>query len=223
MPKKPRKKRMTKTDRIVNTPIEQIMKEAGKGGMSTLQSYLRTLRIGYGRRVSQIKRAGLYSHAQYVYENSAPRRKTPLKKLTRNQLIAEIARLQHFFKSKTATVEGIREVNNKRNKTIFGIDEEGWAKFEFDIETERRFWTLYNEYNNLYPYGKYFYGSEKVQQILGDIVYNSRDLNEDDFELYFLDMIIEAEERLSKEQAANPRRKGFGPNVYSGKGNPFNK
>lgn len=204
-------KKLTKAEKIAKMPIEDIIKISGPYGRARLIEYARTLRAGYRRRAQSIKNHELISHAQISLEASLPKRNVQLTKLTRNQLILEIARYQKFFNDETSSLAGIRRVNNAQDIRLFGADSRGRPRARLSPEERERFWSLYDEYKNQNPAGTNKYGSETVQQILA-----SRMIDEDGKTV--TEMLDSLEAELSENLTTENME--IMPNVYSGRG-PF--
>lgn len=164
-----RKKRLTKAEQIASMPIEDIIEAASGGNRDVLEKYASTLKGGYTRRVNTFKKAGMFSYAQETYERGGPppSRKTPFKSMSYNQLIHEIARYQQFFNSQTASVQGIREVNQEQDARLFGVDENGNPKDTLSDDERILMWSLYMEFNNQF---KTKFGSNQTQRMLASMV-----------------------------------------------------
>lgn len=169
-------RKKTKAEQLAETPIEQLTKLGGEEGRAQLIKYAKTLRTGYRRRVAQFQRKGLVSHAQLTLEKSLPkeRRAMKLNKLSRNQLILEIRRYQKFFRSKTSSVEGIKEVNKEQDLRIFGESfKSGKPISSLNQDQRITYWDYYDEFVNRYPNYIARYGSERVQEVLADAIEGS--------------------------------------------------
>lgn len=95
-----------------------------------------------------------------------------MNKMNSNQMRMELARLQQFFKAKTSTIPGTRQVSSDVAKRIFGANSKGRAKENFSVDEWRQFWDIYDEYKNQRP-EDVFSQSKVVQQALGQIVIES--------------------------------------------------
>lgn len=210
--KKSKKRRLTKAERIARVPIEELTTLKGDEGRKQLLSYVRTLRTGYVRRVASFRRRGIYSYAQDAFERNAPEGlPEKLKDYTRNQLIGEIARYQHFFSSQTSSLEGINAVNEAQDARIFG-EKKGDPIDTFTQSQRRKFWSLYDEYKNIYKDGIATYTSETVQQFLAS-AYVVDDVMPEYDKALFLEIV---ENMLSQEHDLELIEEA--PSVYSGKG-----
>ncbi|MBD5232335.1 MAG: hypothetical protein HDS66_09350 [Bacteroidales bacterium] len=165
-------KRVTKAEKIAKMSLESLGKLSGESGKKQLLSYARTLKSGYTRRVGSFKRKGLVSHAQISFEKSYPTGKQiPLNKMTRNQLLLEIARYSKFFNDQTSTEKGIRDINRQQDIRIFGANARGAPKMTMTSEEREAFWDFYEEFRNQYPEWSTQPFSESVQQNLADIMF----------------------------------------------------
>lgn len=206
------KKKLTKAEKVAQVPAEQIGKLRGEAGRAQLINYVRTMRMGYNRRVAAFKRKGLVSHAQITLENSLPnkRRRMSLDKLSRNQLILEFIRYQRFFNSETATEKGIRRINREQDIRIFGTDLSGRKPAGEMTQDERiRYWSYYDEFKNQYPNLIARYGSERIQETLASQIA----IDETGKMLDVINNVKYIMEIFSKEPQPEEA-----PNVYSGRG-----
>lgn len=215
--KKPLKKassrstsRLTKAEMISKIPIENIASKSGQAGTDELRAMVRTLMTGYKRRAASLDKRGLVSHAKISLESSlegTTQRK--IKDMTRNQLLLEFARYSKFFNDKTSSQRGIEEVNAEQDKRIFGTDGSGRPARSMDDMERRKFWAVYDEYNNLHPTGIAAFSSETIQKAIGRISLTGKDFN-------LMDSLNEVHEILEREY--RDRTDGSVPNVFSGRG-----
>lgn len=147
----------------------------GKMQSTELKKTLEQARKKYETRVGQFDKQGkyFYSYARtkmddYYSEVGKP----SIKKISRNRAMAELFRLQEFFNSKSSTVKGARDVNREQDIRIFGIDDNGKPIKKMTSEQRKAYWTLYEEFTNQHPNYEYIYGSNSIQQYLGDYVLN---------------------------------------------------
>lgn len=203
----------TKAEQIASMPIEQIAKLKGTQGLKTLQSYVRTLRSGYKRRVGSFARQNQISHAQISLENSYAAPAAPVSKLSRNQLIMEFARYAKFFNDKTSTIQGIKEVNREQDVRIFGATPSGRPKKTMTNDERRRYWELYDEFLNQKPSAYRLYSSETVQQTIANAVFSK----DGTMPVNLVEFFNNIEAQLSQEADDI----GVGFNVYSGRGDIF--
>lgn len=204
---------MTKAEKIAKIPIEKIM-TAKKEDIDKLRGYLRVLSSGYRRRVGSFRRKGLVSYAQISFEVSFPEniKGKPIKDLSRDQLILEIARYQHFFNSSTSSEKGIIKVNREQDKRIFGVDRRGRPLNTLSQEEREYFWNFYEEFKNQFPEWSTQPFSETVQQSLADSMINDPIFAK----LNFMDKLKLARDKfLGQIQMQNLEDT---PNVLSGRG-----
>lgn len=177
--KKPRKQRVTAAEKIAKMNPAELSKIPGTAeGMKQLAKYYNTLRQGFNRRMTQIRKAGKYSFAgeqiaETVINKPASAITSKFKgpkaiKRGRNALIGEIAKYQQFFQSQTATLAGIYEVQQEQYKRIFAdmpdvgqLTEDEWIEY----------WKVYGEYihSGAEPLSKYY--SKTVQQTLASAMF----------------------------------------------------
>lgn len=215
------KRRQTKAEKIAQIPIEEIMKLSSSDNKETLDSYLKTLSMGYKRRVASFKRKGIFSYAQDRYEAYHPKLgPKDIAKMSYNRKILEIAKLQHFFNSETSNEEGIRRVNREQDIRIFGADKKGRPRAQMDEETRKAYWRLYDQFILENP--TRFPQSNPVQQMLGSIdlddelveALNDPDLESEDLPESFRKTLETLEQMLSNSDNFNTG----GPNAYMGRG-----
>lgn len=194
------------------------------GGMKTpeLRKAVSTLRTGYTRRTGAFRRKGIVSQAQIMTERASTGKLVPLKKMTRQQLLHEYAKYSQFFKSETSTEEGVFKVNMEQDIRIFGKNESGVPNYRMTNEERQKYWSLYDEYMNMYP--TRVVSSEQVQQILADALFSNAPIPQSPYtygprpygeEYNFMDVLYEVEERM-KESIIEQEESG--PNVYRGRG-----
>lgn len=174
---------------------------------------VRTLALAYNRRVASFKRRGVVSQAQIQFENAGPVKTIPIKDMSYNQLLYELARFQAFFNSKTSSVAGINRVNREQDRRIFG--KSGGTMSD---DERKNYWAVYNEFMNQNRSLSTMLSSSQVQQMLGSMQEEDGDLTGqgiqkavDDLRENLLEYRAEQEEQEYQEGV---------PNVYSGSG-PF--
>ena len=87
-----------------------------------------------------------------------------------NRIRSEVFHIQEFFNSKTADVKGAREVMRNQDASIFGVDSKGRPLKRMSIEERTEFWATYEEFLNTYKNAEAIYGSDRIQQYLGDVM-----------------------------------------------------
>ena len=208
-----KKKKLTRAEQISNMPMEQVMKLSGKEGRKKLESYVKSLKFGYKRRVQSFKKKGLVSHAQIALEGTLPPGKeVQLTKMTRNQLILEFARYSKFFQDVTSSEAGIKEVNIQQDIRIFGADQKGRPKRTMTDAERQKYWSLYEEYQNQQPTANSRYGSESIQQMVAEALFDTDGIPGENL----VDFLDRVEERLAQKSREENLRSV--PNVYSGRG-----
>lgn len=141
-----------------------------------------TALTGYAlTNVKAIEKAGLYSQALEGYKQSGGKLDIP-KSSSRARAIMEIARLQKFLQSETATPKGIRALHREQDARIFGITKSGRPKRTMTEEQRRSYWAAYNEFRNGDEYKQYrFMNSNVVQQAIYSIGLDRRHYTAEDF------------------------------------------
>lgn len=156
----------TKSEKLAAKPWDEVLAM----GTEELRSAIRTMRAGYNRRKTAIRAAGLFSHAL-----SRARKNFPgtgifkVEKLQRNQLLKEYNKYIQFFGAKTSTVKGIKDVNLKQDKRLFGTRKDGKPLKRMTEKQREKYWDLYDEYNNQKPADIYMYSSDRIQTVLADV------------------------------------------------------
>lgn len=107
-----------------------------------------------------------FEKMQSWYENHG---EIKLSKIKASEARSEVASLQSFFKSKTSTVKGSKDVLEEQSRRIFGVDKRGRARFIMTPEQAKTYWALYSEYNLLASSGLVkAAGSDVVQSVVGE-------------------------------------------------------
>jgi hypothetical protein len=91
-----------------------------------------------------------------------------------NKLRSELFHIQEFFNSKTADVKGAREVMREQDARIFGISAKGVPLKRMTREERDRYWATYDEFLRTYKNAEAIYGSDKIQQYLGEMTLEGR-------------------------------------------------
>lgn len=87
-----------------------------------------------------------------------------------NRIRSELFHIQEFFNSKTADVKGARKVMRDQDASIFGVDSKGRPLKRMSIEERTEFWATYEEFLKTYKNAEAMYGSDRIQQFLGDVM-----------------------------------------------------
>lgn len=91
-----------------------------------------------------------------------------------NRIRSELFHIQEFFNAKTGDVKGAREVMREQDARIFGTNERGTPIKRMTIEERTKFWSVYEEYLKTFKNAEAKYGSERIQQFLGDLTIGDR-------------------------------------------------
>ena len=138
---------------------------------------LRQFREKFRYRQKAFDRAGqnVYSPAMEKMEGYYERNgvQSP-ESMNVNRIRSELFHIQEFFNSKTADVSGARKVMREQDARIFGVNERGLPRYRMTIEERTKFWSVYEEYLNTFKADEARYGSDKIQQFLGDITIDDR-------------------------------------------------
>ncbi len=140
-------------------------------------SLLRQFREKLTYRERAFKRAGqnVYSPAlekmQDYYDRNGVQ--SP-ESMNVNKLRSELFHIQEFFNSKTADVKGAREVMREQDARIFGVSAKGVPLKRMTREERDRYWATYDEFLRTYKNAEAIYGSDKIQQYLGEMTLEGR-------------------------------------------------
>lgn len=146
--------------------------ELGKMSKSQLVDLVRRVRVKNQTRLEQLEKASsVYSPAgekmRAFYESNGE--KSP-SKMTRNQMLGELFASQSFHSAQTSTVAGARKVAREQDIRIFGAKPSGAPRAKMTREQRTKFWSLYGEFQRLYKNAEYLYGSNRIQQALGQMI-----------------------------------------------------
>lgn len=151
--------------------------EISKLSQSEAADLLKQFREKLTYRERAFKRAGpnVYSPAlekiQDYYERNGVQ--SP-KSMNVNKLRSELFHIQEFFNSKTADVKGAREVMREQDARIFGTSAKGVPLKRMTREERDRYWATYDEFLRTYKNAEALYGSDKIQQYLGEMTLEGR-------------------------------------------------
>lgn len=151
-----------------------------KENVGQLYDIYKAMRKQYISRKNAFRRKDIISHAQRRYEREVTRELAKDENHLYNKLVREIALLQKFFKSETATVAGTREVNRREDLRIFGPAGRSKTKPAHTMTSAERekYWDLHDEwYSQLYSSNTDL-ASSQIQMSLGDLIINSDEFNE---------------------------------------------
>lgn len=147
--------------------------EISKLSQKEAAEMLRQFREKFRYREKAFDRAGknVYSPALEKMEDYYERNgvQSP-ESMNVNRIRSELFHIQEFFNSKTADVKGAREVMRNQDASIFGVDSKGRPLKRMSIEERTEFWATYEEFLKTYKNSEAIYGSDKIQQFLGDVM-----------------------------------------------------
>ena len=151
--------------------------EISKMNQQQAAEMLRQFREKFRYRQKAFDRAGknVYSPALEKMEGYYDRNgvQSP-ESMNVNRIRSELFHIQEFFNSKTADVKGAREVMREQDARIFGTNDRGSPVKRMTIEERTKFWSVYEEFLKTYKNAEAIYGSDKIQQFLGDLTIGDR-------------------------------------------------
>lgn len=154
---------ITKFKSLKDSEINKFTKEE-------LSDIIDRMRQSFDRKAKTFeKHDEVYS---YAYENQKIRYGASRKDtddMSINALRKEAYELQSFFKSKTQTLKGTREVERQQDILIFGADEKGRPRNHMSVAERTKFWEFYNEFINQNPNMPYLYYEGTIIQNLGAV------------------------------------------------------
>ena len=191
--------------------------ELGKMPKSQLADLVRRVRVKNQTRLEQLEKASsVYSPAgekmRAFYESNGE--KSP-SKMTRNQMLGELFASQSFHSAQTSTVAGARKVAREQDIRIFGAKPSGAPRAKMTREQRSKFWAIYDEFTRTYKNMEYLYGSNRIQQALGEMIKGNKtktlgSLNVEDFDM-LLNNLAESQEEEQGDYEFDDA------NVYSGR------
>lgn len=189
------------------------MEELGKMKQEEMISVLEQARKLYEKRAATFeKKPSVYSYAYEKMEAYYEDGVQPTEQMSRNKAYTEIARLQSFFNSVTATVRGSQKVATDQDKRIFGENALGRPVHRMSKEERANFWHAYDEFKNQYKTAEAVFGSDKIQQFLGETKVAKK---KDGFSMSDLEGLYEKLKRAAEDDNE------YIPNVFSGRGSNF--
>ena len=182
--------------------------------MSKSQSVdlLRKMRTKFQSRSKQLEKVEekVYSPALEKMEAYYDDGRKTLSRITMNQAKSEIFQLQDFFNAETSTVSGARRVMREQDLRIFGASPKGMPKKRMTVDQRTKFWSFYKEFLSTYKNAEYIYGSNKIQQFLGDMFIKSKrgnssstELSEENFDSLLSALQLSIEEQEEYEYGDN--------------------
>lgn len=206
-----------------------------------IRPLLQTARQNLERRLGTFEKApSVYSPAaekikEYYDERGQGKRKKSVNKMKLSDMRSELNRISDFFRAKTSTVKGSRKVATEQDIAIFGSTKTGRPTHRMTKDERTQFWSLYEEYLNVHKSAMYIYGSNKIQQFLGDALLESRS-RRGGFDFSLLNKILSEKGSLSDLEInvdrtspasqftrISERNDENVPNIYSGRWNPRKK
>lgn len=195
---------MTVAEKLQKLPFEELIRNQT---VQSMRRFITSARSAHTKAVNKIKNVGEVSLAQIQFEGAGKRKK--LSDLSWNQLLIELAREQAFFQSETSSVEGIRSLNREQDARIFGMDEQGNPLYSMNPAERKKYWEIYNEFQNQKNNENSRFGSNDVQRVLADAIKSSSTVP-------LMDMLNNAEAKLQQAKLVTSPKEGF--NVLSGRG-----
>lgn len=196
--------------------------ELGKMSKYELSSLLRKVRIKTQDRFEQLEKVSesVYSPAADIFSQKVlfPSGKyQPTSRMSRNKMLSELFAHQTFHQAKTSTVKGAREVQREQDIRIFGAGKKGAPKKRMSLEQRIRFWKVYEEFNKTYKNKEYLYGSNRIQQALGQMISGNNLKSDNVINLDDFDTLLEMLEKSQREQEEQGSYDFNDANVYSGR------
>lgn len=191
--------------------------ELSKMSKSQLADLIRRVRVKNQTRLEQLERASsVYSPAAEkmagFYETNGER---PPSKMTRNQMLGELFASQSFHSAQTSTVAGARKVAREQDIRIFGAKSSGAPKARMTLEQRAKFWAIYDEFTRTYKNMEYLYGSNRIQQALGEMIKGNKTKTLGSLDVEDFDMLLN---KLAESQEEEQGDYEFDDaNVYSGR------
>lgn len=161
--------------RLKNMSVDEISSLSTKDGSA--QEMLRQFREKFRYRQKAFDRAGknVYSPAlqkmQEYYDRNGVQ---AVETMNVWRIRSELFHIQEFFNTKTGDVKGAREVMRDQDSRIFGTNERGTPLKRMTREERDTFWSVYEEFLNTFKNAEAKYGSDRIQQYLGDITIKRR-------------------------------------------------
>lgn len=213
-------RKMTKAEKISQLDYQE---KLFSQSTEELGKTLKMLQQSYQRRVASFRKKKIWSPAvtgaeEYsrVYKGSVkklmegPQASSP--KRLRGKLMHEIAKYTQFFRDKSSTEKGAREIAKQQDIMLFGADKRGRPRNQLTKEERDAFWSAYNEYMNQNPTKALM--SSQVQEVLADVMIDRGK------GISWQEILAELQAREASEELSSQLNNG-GFNVYSGRGNPF--
>ena len=190
--------------------------ELGKMSKSQLADLLRKVRSKTRNRMEQLEKvSNLYSPAKEKFDATV--KQPSVGKMSRNGMIHEILEHQSFHQSQTSTVSGARKVAREQDARIFGETKSGRPKHRMTLEQRSKFWSLYDEFQLTYKNAEYLYGSNRIQQYLGDMLLKNKLKSGQNISVEDLSVLLNELQQSVEEQEDDGDYEYGDANVFSGK------
>lgn len=190
-----------------------------------LAKELKKVRNLTARRTASLEKKSAYSYANYQFKQSMEKnyihgQQPDVNQMSYRQIERELRIHHQFWSSKTATEAGAKAEQYAQSKRIFGETKSGKPRRLLGIEEAKKFWSVYDEFYNMYKEGTAKYDSNRVQQLIGEQMSS--------VDLYDVDMIQLLEDvRESLEKEFNPfessleMARKMNKEVFNSDGNDF--
>lgn len=191
--------------------------EIAKLDRKRAEELLRQFREKFRYREKAFDRAGknVYSPALEKMQNYYERNGVQsTKSMNVNKIRSELFHIQEFFNSETGDVKGARRVMREQDARIFGTNQRGTPNRRMTIEERTKFWSVYEEFLKTYKNAEAIYGSDKIQQYLGDMTISNRRTREAG-NIEMMKQLSDLNKMLRESAGKN---NDFVPNVYIGRG-----
>lgn len=136
--------------------------------------------------------------------------------MSRDQAQRELFHIQEFFKSRTGSVKGAREVMREQDIRVFGESKRGNPRYRMSREERDKFWSVYEEFMRSRPRYDNAFMSGKIQQYLGEITLGDRK-DTGSFKGGTIGLMTRLNELEKMIKERNPEYDKFGYNVLSGR------
>lgn len=151
--------------------------QIGKLKKSEMRELLSQARAMYETRSAQLNKQGRYFYSpalEKIEEHYEENPMVDINKLTRNRAMAEVFLIQDFFRARTSSLKGAREVMAEQDSRIFGVSEKGKPLHRLTRDQRTKFWGVYSEFTSQFKNSLAKYGSDVIQQYLGERVVSTK-------------------------------------------------
>lgn len=149
--------------------------DLGKMNKEEVNDLLQDARKKLATRLKTFSKQGRYFYSpaeriinDYYKENP----EVPIDTIERNRALNEIFKIQDFFKAKTGSLKGARDVMRKQDIRIFGESKSNPRLSAHKLTKDQRdaFWAAYNEFKQQKKNAIERFGSDPIIQFLGEMV-----------------------------------------------------